>query len=244
MLGFLRPDFHLLALSTNSPLCYLYYDMADLNFVSADDEQNPFYCPSLPATVFLDIVRDQVRRRDSVPRLQTRKLLNTPELTHSFDEDSFPSFAKILDESLCEEDLLEIHYRPDRLRDSVNDDSSLLSLSSMPWKKQQPTPFFASGDSKDNLSGSAGPRKDSSPISFTFSDFAAPARRERSVIDVNESSFELSAKAEKLRFYKNKLSDSPDGLGGDSGLPPLALPTSIEGLTSRIYALQGNSALS
>ncbi|KAI0090231.1 hypothetical protein BDY19DRAFT_760101 [Irpex rosettiformis] len=211
--------------------------MADFNTMS-DDEHNPFYCPSVPAALFLETVRNQVRRDNSALGIATRNLSNTPELTHSFDEDSFPSFAKILDESICKEDLLEMHYR---LRDSTNDDSSFLS--SLHWQHQQPAPLFTSDFSKHRSPRLTSCQKGSPAISVTFSDLAASPRRERSVIDVNDGSFELSAKAEKLRFYTDNFLDSPDELGSRSDLLSLALPKSIEGLTSRVHALQGSFAL-
>ncbi|KAI0806085.1 hypothetical protein BC629DRAFT_1141943 [Irpex lacteus] len=203
------------------------------------DDQNPFYCPLVPAASFLADVREQVRRRDSAQGLQDRALSNTPELTRSYDEDSFPSFAKILDQSICEEDLLEMHYRPDHLRDPLNDDSSFLSMSSLHWQRQQPAPLFLPRAPRVLGDGLSGTGKNSPALPLTFSDFAVSPRRERSVIDVNEGSFELSAKAEKIRFFTDKCLDSPDEPNNRDAFSRLAFPESVEKLTSRVRALQG-----
>ncbi|KAI0703829.1 hypothetical protein BC835DRAFT_1480366 [Cytidiella melzeri] len=79
-------------------------------------------------------------------------------------------------------------------------------------------------------------RQNSPAVSVTFSGFAAPARREMSIVDVNEGSFELSAKAEKLRFFTNKILDSPEELGRRyaSDLAHQVAPSSVKALTSRI----------
>ncbi|KAI0346251.1 hypothetical protein BDW22DRAFT_1417564 [Trametopsis cervina] len=198
-----------------------------------EEDNNPFYCPSMPASLFLQNLRKQVRRGD--PDAQENSLDNTPDLTDSSNEDIFPSFTKILDQSMGEEDLLELHYRPDFLRrtaaNSDKDTSSLLSDPSV-YRQQGPALLLdprSRHTLEQHVSGSP-------VVSLTFSDFAVSPKRERSVIDVNEGSFELSAKADKLHFFTTHGLCSPEDV--DFRYARTSTPKRVEQLTERVRVLE------
>ena len=70
------------------------------------DDENPCYCPSIPAASFLQSLREKVSK-DPLVKPIPQALSKNPE-----DEDyPCPSFAHVLDQSIGEDDLLELMYR-------------------------------------------------------------------------------------------------------------------------------------
>ncbi|CAL1715860.1 unnamed protein product [Somion occarium] len=123
----------------------------------------------------------------------------------------------MLDKSLTEEDLLRLHYFPanaamfpTRTRhDSSSSSLEADSLRSIPsWKNKAGTYNTSSKPSKRHV-----PSKRSRPshvhTSDSFSEFRGPFRREKSAMTVNDGSFELSARAERLHYFPVKASFSP-----------------------------------
>lgn len=204
------------------------------------DASNPFYCPSLPASVFLDSIRRKIRHSDQ--GISDDSLDRTPELTNSSNEEIFPSFTQLLDQSLCDEDLLELLYQPDeRLLDSSGDNCNSSLASTCP-RRPRGGPSMLDRDGVFTLGQTLARSSTDSPrLSHGFSDFALPARREMSVVDVNNSSFELSAKAEKLRYFVQKMPLSPEESPARKRYIPGDCKSikSRDGLIARIRALEG-----
>lgn len=194
--------------------------------IPTTDANNPFYCPSVPAALFLESIRQKIRQSGQNACDSSRE--NTPELIESSHEDLFPSFTKLLDQSMCEEDMLELLYRPDnRLLGSAGDSS---------FSSVCPSgPFLAYGRGFSRTS------KSSPGISSGFSDFAMPARREMSIVDVNDGSFELSAKADKIHFFSHQMLPSPDEPPARTTRMPrnARSSNSAEALLARVRALEG-----
>lgn len=201
------------------------------------DDDNPFYCPSIPAFSFLESVRQKVYLEANTHR---QKYARTPDLDHDVDQLLFPSFDRILDRSLDEEDLLQLHYVPRnasrfsaRLRhDSTSSSLGTDHLHSMPsWRNKD--------GSLEHHPSHAPARRSSKPIrirtSDSFSEFRGPFKRQRSSMTVNEGSFELSAKAERLHFFPTRAAFSPYDLQAISQDRKLA---SAE-LANKVRVLEG-----
>ncbi|KZT73548.1 hypothetical protein DAEQUDRAFT_662157 [Daedalea quercina L-15889] len=148
------------------------------------DEKNPFYCPALDAVAFLQTLRHQIH--------------SSPPPYSRSPGDCLPSFAECLDKSLDEAELHSLLYRAvPRALDSPN--ASSLDFSG--FFCDQSTPAPQRGQATPSAPGIKAKRKrPSSPE--TFSDLLAPAKREKSFQSVNEGSFELSSRAEKLRYFR------------------------------------------
>lgn len=204
------------------------------------DLHNPFYCPSVPAQMFLESVREKMKQSGR-STVGNSILEGTPDLTRTSFEDHPPSFVELLDQSLCDEDLLKLLYQPDdRHRTSASGfrHSSFLSTclaknwGSLTDGSNSDLPF-----DRDSLQSS----RNSTAASHGFSAFAVPAKRERSIVDVNDNSFELSAKADKLRLFPQDTWSSSDGVTGCMARTsrPNKSIKSVEELMTRIHALEG-----
>ncbi|KAK7678594.1 hypothetical protein QCA50_018466 [Cerrena zonata] len=195
------------------------------------DDENPFYCPSIPALSFLETVRQKIYIEASTHR---QKSARTPDPAYDVDQLLFPSFHNMLDRSLDEEDLLQLHYLPrnaSNLPTRLRHDSSSSSLG---------TDHLHSGPSWRNTADRHGnrplrhetARRSSKPVhirtSDSFSEFQGPFRRQRSSMSVNEGSFELSAKAARLHFFPTRVAFSPYDLQA----------TSQDHLTDRVRLLE------
>lgn len=203
------------------------------------DEENPLYCPSISAVAFLESVRKKVY---SNKRLHSSA--RTPDLSRTTDELFFPSFHNMLDKSLTEEDLLRLHYFPanaamfpTRTRhDSSSSSLEADSLRSIPsWKNKAGTYNTSSKPSKRHV-----PSKRSRPshvhTSDSFSEFRGPFRREKSAMTVNDGSFELSARAERLHYFPVKASFSPY-----EPMPQRNRELPEDQLTEKVRNLEGNN---
>lgn len=151
------------------------------------DDQNPCYCPDLPAASFLESLRQKTTSEPAFRQFQQHG--DSLDLLHAADdyEPLCPSFEKLLDQSISEDDLLRLVYRRPT-PPSPEEDSSLGSIYSVPARHAQ---YLRSA-----------PRNEPSmTFSDSFSDLQGPLKHERSILAVNEGSFELSAKAERIQYF-------------------------------------------
>lgn len=156
------------------------------------DEQNPFYCPSVPAASFLQSLRQKVSLES-----HSRHTLG---YSQGQDEFSTPSFAKLLDQSISEEDLLDLMYRRPTLPGSpLDEDSSLDSIYPVSHRLGYRQP----GSDVDRE------RREPSVASESFSDLQGPMIHERSFLAVNDGSFELSAKADRIQYFPKMIGFTP-----------------------------------
>jgi hypothetical protein len=156
------------------------------------DDENPLYCPTIPAVSFLATIRQQLHGSSG---LKYDDLAPTPELSPDApsDECLLPSFPRLLDKSVTDDDLLELLYNPQRseiqnlLDQDDADTSSVLNLAG----------------SVHNAVERMVKKEESLGFQQTFSDLDGPLRREKSILSVNEGSFELSGKADRiLDFFR------------------------------------------
>ncbi len=172
--------------------------------VPTTDDENPFYCPSVSALSFLENLRQRIHSAqlhhtnpDNPPQVQQR--------------DSFPSFEKLLDQSIGEDDLLELLYRPACLQDSDSPEQQNSSINSIfsipPWERKHRNP--ASLNSLANRADIG--ERGSASASHTFSDLLGTTRRERSFPVANEVSFDLSGKADRICYFPPGTAHSPYG---------------------------------
>lgn len=165
--------------------------MKDYDIPLVDDE-NPLYCPALPAVSFLEAIRQQLH---GSPGPKASDPTTTPELCPDTPSDDYllPSFARLLDKSVTDDDLLELLYNPERtgIQDLLDQDdenaSSVLDLARTVHNGAERMV-----------------KKEASPgLQQTFSDLDGPVKREKSVLSVNDGSFELSGKADRiLNFFR------------------------------------------
>lgn len=160
------------------------------------DDQNPLYCPAVPAVSFLETIRRQLHGTGSDN--ETHPLGVSPRS----DEHLLPSFTQLLDKSVTADDLLELLYNPAGAEEPSNDSDSNIF---------QDQTYRDDSDGSAILSGlnTASQKKSSSGAPETFSDLKGPVKREMSLLSVNEGSFELSAKAERILYFVRGSSFSP-----------------------------------
>ena len=200
------------------------------------DEQNPCYCPGLPAASFLESLRQKALSEAAFRQLQPepqRSLLDVPLLADGY-ENPCASFEKLLDQSISEDDLLELVYRrPTLPQPSPEEDSSLDSIYSVPARHAH--------------SSRLSPRKEPSvACSDSFSDLQGPVKRERSFLAVNEGSFELSAKADRIQYfptnYKSGFTSVDNNRRHRTYSPHEDWDTHLQDLNRRIRHLEGTSS--
>ncbi|KAJ7464597.1 hypothetical protein FB451DRAFT_1561839 [Mycena latifolia] len=144
------------------------------------DENNPLYCPAITASSYLSSLRRQVRRRNSRAQTQLQP------------DRKLSSFAQILDKALQEGER-------DPFRDlSQSDDESTLP-SSYTLRENLTISLEHRTEKKTSRK-----RKRSS-----FSDLDGPPKYARSVQSVHESSFEFSARRERIQYFPQKPQYSP-----------------------------------
>ena len=197
------------------------------------DDENPFYCPSISAVSFLQSVRQNLHIEANTRR---QKSAHTPDFPHDVHHVLFPSFNNLLDRSLDDEDLLQLHYAPrnvSRISAYFRHDLSSSSLGSGPAPS-------VSADHQ-NAGGHAHRRSPRhtrvAQTSDSFSEFRGPFKRQRSSMSVNEGSFELSAKADKLQFFSTRNDFTPyerRGVAQDYGR------LTSEELADRVRTLEGS----
>lgn len=152
-------------------------------------EDNPFYCPSLSATSFLENIRRQ-----------HMESTNSFDLSRYSDERPLPSFTELLDQSITADDLLELAYRP-VLSDGSDHSGSI-----------EDSPLLTPDRDRHEFTKEI---EQECPLD-TFSDLRGPAKRERSVASVNDASFELSGKANRLVYFPRR-DGSPYAASRSSG---------------------------
>lgn len=156
------------------------------------DHQNPLYCPSIPAVSFLESIRQQLHGSS------TANITHTSNRSPSSDDYMLPSFTRLLDKSVTADDLLELLYNPPSLKFEDSDSST----SSEPNNDTDGSMVLAGLDAPVKQEGSLG-------LPETFSDIKGPVKREMSQASMNEGSFELSAKADRLLYFVRGGSYSP-----------------------------------
>lgn len=201
--------------------------MGDYEVPLVDDE-NPLYCPSVSAVAFLQTIRRRLHDDDSAT------FDHTPDLSSGSDEYLLPSFVRQLDKSVTEEDLLELMYNPADLQDS-NDDNDTGVDSVLQSRALRLEPAIK--------------QEDSPGLVPTFSDFQGSIKRERSLPSVNEGSFELSAKADRILYFVRDSSVSAYSVRSRRlrGVHPFrphpsstrALVTKVEELQTKMTSIQG-----
>lgn len=165
------------------------------------DEENPLYCPSLPAVSFLESIRRQLHENRGTSRE------NTPELSPDHEDHYLlPSFTRLLDKSLTEDDLLELRYNPGQPKTLLGDDSGDTSVGSI----LQSAMFRGFGSSASYVASVSDSVSKQDECSTSFSDLLGPAKRERSLLSVNENSFELSGKADRIQYFARGSSPSDE----------------------------------
>ena len=161
------------------------------------DDQNPLYCPSISAVSFLETIRQQLHGPGTINASRT---LNQ---SFSSDDDLLPSFTKLLDKSVTANDLLELFYNP--TRGDINDSDTSSGSSDPNYRNDMDGSLVLAG-----LDDTSVKQEGSSPgLPETFSDIKGPVKREMSLPSVNEESFELSAKADRLSYFARGSSYSP-----------------------------------
>ncbi|GBE90107.1 hypothetical protein SCP_1801310 [Sparassis crispa] len=169
------------------------------------DDQNPFYCPTVTAISYLETLRRELH----APSRYT---------TTAIHEKLHPSFSKRLEQSMDEDDLLDLLYQPIPAARDSPDISSLLSNSlqnpTLNWERRTPAPTSDQYDLRQDHPELRMKRKRSHSVE-TFSDMVGPPKHERSFQSVNDDSFYLSAKAQRICYFPDtKGASSPrhDGL--------------------------------
>ncbi|KAJ6578053.1 hypothetical protein B0H19DRAFT_574732 [Mycena capillaripes] len=176
------------------------------------DEKNPLYCPAITASSYLSSLRRQNRRRKS-----SRSENRPPNDRVLF------SFARVLDKALQEGDNEPLGTLLQSEDDSVATSFTLGNLS---------TTFEHRTTVKKVTSRPPLKRKRSRT---SFSDLEGPSKHARSIQSVQESSFEISVRRERLQFLPPKPQYSPFVLPKKSA--PKA--TLTEDLKAKIRTLEG-----
>jgi hypothetical protein len=180
---------------------------------------NPFYCPGLPATSYVDALRRRLNTKFGPARK-----INSP-----FRGDRLLySFASILDKALVVDD---------NESDFLHQDCDRLGLSSQ--LSFEPCSVLASND--DTLASNSVKRK-RSPSVYSFSDINQPPKHARSLLSSHDSSFEVTVKHETLDYFGPNTGHSPferqipEGRNTSS----TKLNPSVRDLNIRIQALEGD----
>ncbi|KZT02534.1 uncharacterized protein LAESUDRAFT_738637 [Laetiporus sulphureus 93-53] len=150
------------------------------------DEQNPLYCPNIDAAAFLESLRQHIR--------------SDPPPYSRLPEEHIPSFAERLDQSLDESDIYRLLYRALPHVSKLSSNSSV-SSSIRHWEQETPLPRAGRDQYARSPPGVKVKRKRSESME-TFSDLLAPPKRERSLQSVNDKSFEVSGKADRLCYFR------------------------------------------
>ncbi|KAF7327329.1 hypothetical protein MKEN_00310400 [Mycena kentingensis (nom. inval.)] len=152
------------------------------------DENNPLYCPSIPASQYLGAIRQRVLHR--LP-----------------DENSFAR-GLVQDEN----------YKPNlRSRRSSDDDEPTLVV-----------------PGADKPTASRRPLKRKRNNSESFTDLHGSPKHARSSISVNEKSFEVTIKRERLQYFSTKYMYSPF-VGKKQATPSKPV---VDGLKDRVRSLE------
>ena len=191
-----------------------------------EDDQNPCYCPSISAVSYLQSLRRPLSQKNANAMTKTKpktryskssrfaRMLSQAhrDISPSDPQSLLPSFAELLNESMNEEDLSMLQAAVDlstvstmtrHERDYSAGTSAYFPPSSEQHAAGRAVYSVSSAHTRSRTSQHrpTGQNRSSSHPSSTFSDLQGPVKRERSSISVNENSFELSAKADRLNFF-------------------------------------------
>ncbi|KAJ3486182.1 hypothetical protein NLI96_g4420 [Meripilus lineatus] len=237
------------------------------------DDENPLYCPSVPAVDYLQAIRKQAHKQppkatsvtsiasnnDHLSRrgyitLSDQQQQQQQEQQQQSQSQLHQSFASLLDSSLDDEDLAELFFaynRPDAVdflnggNSSGSSSSGSLSTLSV-WDRGSlgnRSPPAVPGCSPSGKNGGFPPDLvsgvDVSGVSSGFSDLRGEGKRGKSSVDLNDESFDLSAKAERIRYFVPGSVDSRYE-GDHYGLPQ---QNSSGSLKRKIKTLEGTPNL-
>lgn len=191
-----------------------------------EDDQNPCYCPSISAVSYLQSLRRPLSQKNAnavanaKPKTRYSKssrfarMLSQAHrnISPSDPQSLLPSFAELLNESMNEEDLSMLQpavvlSTSSTLMRHERDYSASTSAYFLPSSAQHTAGraaypvSSAETRSKTSRHRLTGQNRAGSRASSTFSDLQGPVKHERSSVSVNENSFELSAKADRLNFF-------------------------------------------
>ncbi|EKM57872.1 uncharacterized protein PHACADRAFT_206742 [Phanerochaete carnosa HHB-10118-sp] len=158
------------------------------------DRNNPLYCPSVPAVVFLESIRRKIHDKGGISRESTPEFSPDHENRHSLS-----SFTRLLDKSVTDDDLLELLYNPGHSETLLGNgdnsgDTNLSSVLQGVTSRGLTVPVSPQVYACDCLI-----KEEESSISF--SDLRGPAKREMSLPSGNEGSFEISGKADPIVYF-------------------------------------------
>ncbi|KAF8650024.1 hypothetical protein AX16_005462 [Volvariella volvacea WC 439] len=192
------------------------------------DDANPFYCPSVPPSLYLANLRQGRRTRSG----------------NNYPPSQYPpnSFLRILRQAVGEDGTCLNSDDELETSNSSGDNTAHESLSlHPPWSEDSSTlpvsPSFSL--SRSQVSGPLLKRVRSS----SFSDLLGPPLFRKSIQSVHESSFEVSVRHEKLKYSvprrKTKKSRSPvaqvDGLEDISDIAAQGLAARVRMLEDELY---------
>jgi hypothetical protein len=182
------------------------------------DEKNPLYCPAITASKYLSSLRRQNKRRKS-----TRQENQPPK------NRLLSSFARVLDKALQEDDDESLGEL------SQSEHQSVATSSTLPaWNLSTSFEHRSTTVKKVPLRAPLKRKRSRS----SFSDLDGSAKHMRS-ISVQESSFEISVRHERLQFFPPKPQYSPFVLPKK----PSPKATLVEELKAKITFLEGMHTL-
>jgi hypothetical protein len=169
------------------------------------DEKNPLYCPAVPAAAYLDSLRRHLHRHDR-PR--------SNRSTHN--DDFLRSFARILDNALLSSDSDDddnLVFPPGSQIDSshrkkpspdTSDENTLGYQYAIPSWEHEDTNDISENPWVD-VGGRPVPKKPPGLRNLkrkriSFSEMRGPAKHVKSFQAVQEDSFDITVKREKLRY--------------------------------------------
>ncbi len=199
------------------------------------DVENPFYCPSVPAVHYLQSIRKQARSetRHKHPN-KNDNLSRTP------GDQILQSFESVLDRSLDEQDLAELLFAYNPPSDpSGTSSSSSGSLDTLSFWNQKSS-FESSLLHLDRRPNPDRSRHLTSNVPSGFSDLRGSSKRGKSLESVNDGSFELSAKADRLHYFVPGHGNSPYDSGIRHDLQEFTFQTSASNLKRKIRTLEGS----
>ncbi|KAJ7315335.1 hypothetical protein DFH08DRAFT_715623 [Mycena albidolilacea] len=177
------------------------------------DEKNPLYCPAITASKYLSSLRRQNKRRKS-----TRQENQPPK------DRLISSFARVLDKALQEDDDESLGEL------SQSEHKSVATSSTLPaWNLSTSFEHRSTAAKKVPLRAPLKRKRSRS----SFSDLDGSAKHMRS-ISIQESSFEISVRHERLQFFLPKPQYSPFVLPKK----PSPKATLVEELKAKITSLE------
>jgi hypothetical protein len=154
------------------------------------DDNNPFYCPDIPAALYLKSLRSRSHRFRRSRRLNL-----------------FQSFARALEQSILTQD-------SDDGEDSIESDWILGNYYAPPRKRRkylEDLPSYSPLTAElDHINYLESPQRlKSLKPKVYFSDLDAPPKYARSQPSFHDSSFDIEVQHEKLDYFANIIESSP-----------------------------------